>query len=234
MRERKTMDENQEKKEGLFGSLGKVVGDLIFEDSAEEEVPPVQEEAEPKPQEVKPPPPVESATVVPAAPAKVDKKIYEKLKAALEGKGSPFSQFSEMFNSLSEVITDEAMRYAAALKAVGKSYGITLDQILRSMDESLGALDGEKEKFSATVKQSEEELVKLRNQLQQKQEAVESLRKQAEILEAEKKDIERSINEKSGKIEAVRKDFFSAVEMVKAEVGQQKDIIMKYLQGGKQ
>ena len=174
------------------------------------------------------------ATVVPAAPVKVDKKIYEKLKAALEGKVSPFSQFSEMFNSLSEVITDEATRYAAALKAVGKSYGITLDQILRSMDESLGALDGEKEKFSATVKQSEEELVKLRNQLQQKQEAVESLRKQAEILEAERKDIERSINEKSGKIEAVRKDFFSAVEMVKAEVGQQKDIIMKYLQGGKQ
>jgi len=228
------MDENQEKKEGLFSSLGKVVEDLIFENPAEEEVPPVQGEGEQKPRDVKPPPPVETATVVPAAPAKVDKKIYEKLKAALEGKGSPFSQFSEMFNSLSEVITDEATRYAAALKAVGKSYGITLDQILRSMDESLGALDGEKEKFSATVKQSEEELVKLRNQLLQKQEAVESLRKQAEILETEKKDIERSINEKSGKIEAVRKDFFSAVEMVKAEVGQQKDIIMKYLQGGKQ
>lgn len=228
------MDENQEKKEGLFGSLGKVVEDLIFENPAEEEAQPVQGEAEQKPRDVKPPAHVETATVVPEAPAKVDKKIYEKLKAALEGKVSPFSQFSEMFNSLSEVITDEATRYAAALKAVGKSYNITLDQILRSIDESLGALDGEKEKFSVTVKQSEEELAKLRNQLQQKQEAVESLRKQAEILDAEKKDIERSINEKSGKIEAVRKDFFSAVEMVKAEVGQQKDIIMKYLQGGKQ
>jgi len=228
------MDENQEKKEGLFGSLGKVVGDLIFEKSPEEDAQPAQGEEEQKTRDVKPPVQEATAPVVPEAPAKVDKKIYEKLKAALEGKGSPFSQFTEMFDSLSEVITDEATRYAAALKAVGKSYGITLDQILRSMDESLGALDGEKEKFSATVKQSEEELVKLRNQLLQKQEAVESLRKQAEILESEKKDIERSINEKSGKIDAVRKDFFSAVEMVKAEVGRQKDIIMKYLQGGKQ
>jgi DNA repair exonuclease SbcCD ATPase subunit len=228
------MDENQEKKEGLFGSLGKVVGDLIFENSAEEEVPPVQDEGEQKPQDVKPPPPVETATVVPVAPAKVDKKIYEKLKAALEGKVSPFSQFTEMFNSLSEVITDETTRYAAALKAVGKSYGITLDQILRSLDDSLGALNGEKEKFSATIRQSEEELAKYRDQLQQKDQEIESLRKQAELLEAEKKDIERSLNEKSGKIEAVRKDFNSAMEAVKTEVCQRKDIIMKYLQGGKQ
>ena len=228
------MDENQEKKEGLFGSLGKVVGDLIFEDSAEEEVQPVQKEAEPKPQEMKPPPPVETATAVPAAPTKVDKKIYEKLKSALESKGSAFSQFSEMFNSLSEVISDVATRHAAALKAVGKSYNITLDQILRSMDDSLGALDGEKEKFSATIRQSEEELAKFRDQLLQKEQAIESLRKQAELLEAGKKDIERSINEKSGKIEAVRKDFISTLEVVKAEVSQRKDIIMKYLQGGKQ
>jgi chromosome segregation ATPase len=228
------MDENSEKKEGLLGSLGKVVGDLIFENSAEEEAQSVQEEAEPKPQDVKPAAKVETATVVPEAPAKVDRKIYEKLKAALEGKGNAFSQFTEMFNSLSEVITDESTRYAAALKAVGKSYGITLDQILRSMDDSLGALDGEKEKFSATVKQSEEELAKLRNQLQQKEQSIESLRKQAEVLEADKKDIERAINEKSGKIEAVRKDFTSAMEVVKAEVCQRKDIIVKYLQGGKQ
>jgi chromosome segregation ATPase len=228
------MDDNTEKKEGLFGSLGKVVEDLIFEKPAEEETQPVSEEVGQKPPEIKPAPKEETAAVVPEAPQKIDRKIYEKLKAALENKGSAFSQFTEMFSSLSEVITDEATRYAAALKAVGKSYGITLDQILRSMDDSLGALEGETEKFSATVKQSEEELVQLRTQLQQKDQAVESLRKQAEKLETEKMDIERSINEKSGKIEAVRRDFFSAVEMVKAEVGQQKNIIMKYLQGGKQ
>jgi chromosome segregation ATPase len=234
VRGRKAMDENQEKKEGLFGTLGKVVEDLIFEKSEEGETQPVEGEGEQKPQEVKPAAKEEPPTVARETPAKVDKKIYEKLKAALEGKGSAFSQFSEMFDSLSDVITDEATRYAAALKAVGKSSGITLDQILRSLDDSLGALDGEKEKFSATVTQSEEELVKLRSQLQQKEEAVESLRKQTAALEAEKKDIERSITDKTGKIEAVRKDFFSAVEMVKAEVGQRKDTIMKYLQGGKQ
>lgn len=228
------MDDNQEKKEGLFGSLGKVVEDLIFEKSEEDEAQPVQEEAGQKPQEVKPAPKTEPAAVVPDAPRTVDRKIYEKLKAALEGKGSAYSQFSEMFDSLSEVISDEATRYAAALKAVGKSGGITLDQILRSMDESLGALDGEQEKFSATIRQSEEELAKCRDELRRKDEAVESLRKQMAALETEKKDIERSITDKAEKIEAVRKDFFSAVEVVKAEVGQRKETIMKYLQGGKQ
>jgi chromosome segregation ATPase len=234
MRERKAMDENQEKKEGLFGSLGKVVEDLIFEKPAEEQAPPAQEEAEQKPQQAKPAAREATAPVVPDAPPKVDRKIYEKLKTALEGKGSAYSQFTEMFNSLSEVISDEATRHAAALKAVGKSYNITLDQILRSMDDSLGALDGEREKFSATIRQSEEELAKFRDQLLQKQQAIESLRKQAESLEAEKREIERAINDKTGKIESVRKDFFSAVELVKAEVCQRKDIIMKYLQGGKQ
>jgi len=228
------MDESQEKKEGLFGSLGKVVEDLIFEKPAEEEEPPVQQEEQQKPRDVTPPAQEERATVAPVSPPKVDRKIYEKLKAALEGKDSPFSQFSEMLNSLSEVIADEATRHAAALKAVGKSYGITLDQILRSMDDSLGALDGEKEKFSATIRQSEEDLGKYRDQLRQKEEAIASLRKQAESLETEKNEIERTIAEKAGKIEAVRKDFLTAVEMVRSEVGQRKDIIMKYLQGGKQ
>ena len=85
------MDDNQEKKEGLFGSLGKVVEDLIFEKSGEDEAQPVQEEAGQKPQEVKPAPKTEPAAVVPDAPRTVDRKIYEKLKAALEGKGSAYS-----------------------------------------------------------------------------------------------------------------------------------------------
>jgi predicted nucleic acid-binding Zn-ribbon protein len=228
------MDENTEKKEGLFGTLGKVVEDLIFEKSEEEDTPPAPEGGEQKPQEVKTAVKEEATTAVPVPPPQVDKKIYEKLKSALQSGDNAFSRFSEMLDSLSDVIADEATRYAAALKAVGKSYGITLDQILRSMDDSLGALEGEKEKFSASVRQSEEELEKLRSRLQQKEGDLEALRKQAETLAGEKKEIEAAISDKSGKIEAVRRNFLSAVEMVKAETGQRKDVIMKYLQGGKQ
>lgn len=228
------MDENSEKKEGLFSNLGKVVEDLIFEKPAEEETQPVEPVDAPKPQDTATAAKDAPAPDVRETPPKVDHKIYEKLKAALEGKESAFSLFIDMYNSLSDVITDEAMRYAAALKAVGKSNGITLDQIIRAMDDKMGALDSEKEKFSETVKQSEDELGKFQSQLEQKDQSMASLRKQIEALEAEKKDLEKTISEKASKIESVRKGFFSTVEVVKAEISQQKEIIMKYVQGGKQ
>jgi chromosome segregation ATPase len=227
------MEEKSDEK-GLFGTIGKVVENLIFEKSVG------QEDGEPA---KTPEAPIrtgeteakdEPAIVSRQTPSPVDRKIYEKLKAVIEGKGNAFSQFDEMLNSLSDVITDEAMRYAAALKAVGKSYGITLDQIIRSMDVKLGALDEEKEKFSATVKQSENELDDLQNKIVEKDKSMESLRKQIGILEMEKKEIEAAVNEKRGKIEAVRKDFFSTADTLKIEIDRQKEIIMKYLQGGKQ
>lgn len=227
------MDENSDKKTGLFGKMGKVVEDLIFENPVEEEAQPTQENTEQQRQDEKPAARKEATPVVPDVPSKVDSVIYKKLKSALEGKGGAFSQFSDMFDSLSEVIADQATRHAAAMKAVGKSYGITLDQILQSLDDSLGVLDGEKEKFSATIRQSGEELVTYRDQVRQKEQAIENLRKQMETLETEKREIERSIAEKSGKIETVRKDFLCALDVVKAEVLQRKDVIMHYLQGGK-
>ena len=227
------MDEKSDEK-GLFGSIGKVVENLIFEKSAvQEENAPAEAPDAPSRNsgtEAK----VEPVIASQQPPAQVDRKIYEKLKAVIDGKGNAFSQFDEMLNSLSDVITDEAMRYAAALKAVGKSYGITLEQIIRSMDVKLGALDEEKEKFSATVKQSESELGELQGKIVQKDQAIESLRKQIGMLEMEKKEIETSVNEKRGKIEAVRKDFFSTADTLKVEIARQKEIIMKYLQGGKQ
>lgn len=228
------MDENQEKKEGLFGSLGKIMENIIFEKSGEEDAQPVREEAGGEPREIKPAPKEEPAPVVPDSPRKVDRNIYDKLKAALDEKDNAYTLFSEMFESLSEVIADEATRYAAALKAVGKTGGVTLDRILADMDDSLKTLEGERNRFAATIQQSEEELAKCRGQLREKDEAIASLRKQAEAIEAEKKDIERSVADKTGRIETVRQDFNSAVDMVKAEVNRRKETILKYLQGGKQ
>lgn len=228
------MDENQEKKEGLFGSLGKIMENIIFEKSGEEDAQPVREEAGGEPREIKPAPKEEPAPVVPDSPRKVDRNIYDKLKAALDEKDNAYTLFSEMFESLSEVIADEATRYAAALKAVGKTGGVTLDRILADMDDSLKTLEGERNRFAATIQQSEEELAKCRGQLREKDEAIASLRKQAEAIEAEKKDIERSVTDKTGRIETVRQDFNSAVDMVKAEVNRRKETILKYLQGGKQ
>ena len=227
------MDEKTDEK-GLFGSLGKVVENLIFEKSDEQEESVPVETTEVPSRNNEKDAKVEPVIASQPTPSPVDSKIYEKLKTVIDGKVNAFSQFDEMLNSLSDVITDEAMRYAAALKAVGKSYGITLDQIIRSVDVKLGALDEEKEKFSATVKQSESELGELQSKVVQKDQAIESLRKQIGILEMEKKDIETSVNEKRGKIEAVRKDFFSTVDTLKVEISRQKEIIMKYLQGGKQ
>jgi chromosome segregation ATPase len=229
------MDDNPEKKEGLLGTLGKVVEDLIFEKSAQGEDAKPADTEQPAPAEPKQPAAkVEPPAAVQETRAPADRKIYEKLKAALDSKNSAFSQFEEMLDSLSDVIADEAMRYAAALRAVGKSYGTTLDQIIASLDVKLGTLDKEQEKFSATIKQSETELAEFENRIQQKDQAIESLRKQITALETEKKDIESSISEKKEKIEAVRRDFFSTADTVKMEIGRQKDCIVKYLQGGKQ
>jgi chromosome segregation ATPase len=228
------MDEKSDDK-GLFGTIGKVVGNLIFEktDDSEEssstetlqtassaESSPVKKEVPELAARENPPP--------------VDPKIYEKLKSVVDGKVSPFSQFSDMLDSLSEVISDESTRYAAALKAVGKSYGITLDQIVSSIDAKLGTLDEEKDKFSATMKKSEEELAGFQDKILQKDKAIESLRQQMEVLEAEKREIERSVNEKKMKIEMVRKDFVSSADMLKVEIARRKEIVLKFLQGGKQ
>jgi len=229
------MDENSEKKDSLLGTLGKVVEELIFEKPVEE--------VDAKPEEPVPAPPpqgkesalkAEQQAVVQKTQEPVDRKIYDKLKAALADKNSAFSQFEEMLGSLSDVITDESMRYAAALRAVGKSYGITLDQIIGSLDAKLGTLDEENKKFSATIKQSESDLAEFENKVLQKEQAIDALRKQIAALEAERKDIESSVTERKEKIEAVRRDFFSTVDTVKMEIGRQKDVIVKYLQGGKQ
>ena len=229
------MDDTSEKKDGLLGTLGKVVEDLIFEKSAQGEDTKPADTEQPAPAEPKQPAAkVEQPSVIQETRPPADLKIYEKLKAALDSKNSAFSQFEEMLDSLSDVIADEPMRYAAALRAVGKSYGTTLDQIIASLDVKLGTLDKEQEKFSATIKQSETELAEFENRMLQKDQAIESLRKQISSLEAEKKDIESSAREKKERIEAVRRDFISTVDTVKMEIGRQKDVIVKYLQGGKQ
>jgi chromosome segregation ATPase len=228
------MDENSEKKEGILGALGKVVGELIFEKSSQdEETKPADTEQSVSPLDKRTAEIVEQPAVVQNTQPPADQKIYEKLHAALDSKNSEFSQFKEMLDSLSDVITDEAMRYTAALRAVNKSYGTTLDQIIASLDVKLGILDEEKEKFTTTIQKSESELAEFENSVGQKELAIESLRKQITALEAEKKNIENSIIEKKQKIEAVRRDFFSTVDTVKVEIGHQKTVIIKYLQGGK-
>ncbi len=228
------MDEKSDDK-GLFGAIGKAVGNLIFENADDPEENKSTETAEAGSAKDGDTAKIEEpvAVVRNTSPA-VDPKIYERLKAAVDGKTTPFSHFSDMLDSLSDVINDEAMRYAAALKAVGKSYGITLDEIIRSIDVKLGTLDQEKEKFSETMKKSEEELGEFQDKILQKEQAIESLRRQIGVIEAEKREIEKSVNEKKLKIELVRKDFSSAADMLKVEIAGRKEIVLKYLQGGKQ
>jgi chromosome segregation ATPase len=227
--------EEKSDEQGFLGKIGAAVEDLIFEKPAEADEVKAAETpgATPSPDSGSAPQ-KETASVPQKTNTPVNPKIFEKLKSAVDGKVNAFSQFNEMLASLSDVIADEAMRYAAAMKAVGKSYSITADQIIRAMDVKLGALEEEKKKFSGTIKQSEEELAGFHSQLTQKDQAIQSLRNQIGMIEAEKQDVERIMNEKKGKIEAVRRDFSAAADALKVEMEQQKEIMVKYLKGGKQ
>jgi chromosome segregation ATPase len=211
---------------GFLDKVGKVVGDIIFEKEDVERPVQDREPADIKPSQAAAAPP--SSQNVP----QIDKAIYEKLKVSTETKAGAFIQLTDMANSLKDVIADEATRFAAALKAVGKTSGITYSQVVQSLDAKLAALNEENSKFENTIKQKITELDDMNSQITSRQQKIDTLKAQISQLETEQKDIMKKISSEKSKIEGVKGSFSVTSEVLRAEIVRQKESMMKYLKGG--
>ena len=202
---------------GFLDKVGKVMGDIIFEKDEGEKPVQVKETAENKPSQAA------SASPSSQNPPQVDKVIYEKLKVSIEARGGAFTQLTDMANSLKDIIADEAMRFAAALKAIGKTSGITYSQVVQSLDAKLAALNEEISKFENTIKQKIIELDDLNTQITSRQQKIDSLKAQISQLETEQKDIMKKISSEKSKIEGVKSSFSVTSEVLKSEILRQKE-----------
>ena len=154
----------------------------------------------------------------------VDQKVCDALRSTINDTGSSFSQFLDMLSSLTEVISDEATRYAAAMKAVSKM-GVTQDQIIRALDTKLGVLEEEKGRFEISISKKTESIKDINPKVMEKL-------KQIDLLQKEVEDLKLSEKEENDKILTSRTSFMGAYNTVKGEIERQKEIIEKYI-GGK-
>lgn len=164
-----------------------------------------------------------------AASAEHSSALFEKLKKAVDGTSNPFTQFKEMLASLSDIIPDEPTRFAAALRAVNRSYKYTAEQIIFAMNGRLKSLQSESKQFSESLIQDKKDLAKLESQLKDKDRSIESLTKQISQLISEKADIETGIRKKQATLQANSRDLSSAVDALKKEIEEENELVLRYL-----
>jgi hypothetical protein len=233
-------DENGKKDEGMFGGIRKAFHHAVFVD---EEVPGGKpSETSTNQQEqgaAETAPPVFNAGVVkkPAEEvktncSKVDPQIYETLQEAIGEKGSAFTKFMEMLKTFEDVIGDELTRYKSAMKAVNKTGGITLEQILKAIETRVSALQAEREKFNSTLTERGSNIDSMTAELKAKEDDI--IRHQAEIdrLKKEQDKIKGNVAKEKARIEEVRANFDVTVNALEEEHTQAKEKITNYLKGG--
>ena len=149
------------------------------------------------------------------------------------GESNAFTRFQEMVQSLTDVISDDAMRYLAALKAVGKSYGITATQIVSEVEAKLESLKTEKEQYAEKLDESKRELESFNRKLRERDQAIESMKRQLDSLLTDKKVIETAIVEKQKSLAGMKKGDLSDLETRYGELELQRQELLKYFKKAK-
>lgn len=162
----------------------------------------------------------------------VESETLKKLRAAVNGGNSALTQFKNMLASLEDVIPDKATRQVAALRAVAQSFKITPAHILSAIETRTRALQTESKRISDGLDQGKSDLSRYRNQLREKDQAIEKLRNQISALEDEKSAIEAKVAKREASNRAASSELSEAIEILRREIERENEAIIKFLKAG--
>lgn len=155
-----------------------------------------------------------------------DEQVYTMLKSAINyNPNDSLSKFTEMLDSLKDVIADESVRYVAAGKALSK-FGITTENILSECSKKIEILKGERVKFDKTMKDEESSISSLVQHLS-------SIDAQIAKLEDEKVNYQNKITSMKEKLGTLKSKFSCTSDEITSEITQTQQKIEKYLGGKK-
>ena len=213
--------------------------DLIFEEDqgegkpeeAQEEAQEEAKEEEPKGQEPQRPKSRPKSTVfepqaqsLTAAAGEANPKIYDMLMAAIGQSGFKSQGYLELIkgvNALDKIVPDEATRFKSAF-AMASTGGMSLQNVLLSIDYYLDVLKKEKDKFQSTLEGQLGSIKSLESD-------VEAKKKDIARLQDEQAELERRIAADKAKIAETTGGFNSSFDKAANKLSSDKEKIVRYL-----
>lgn len=214
-------------KQGNTGIFGKMKGMIFEEDST-------RRESSTETVLVTETPIKGTLTAIPARSrvTTVDEKTYAALSNAVFSKDTPYAKFLKILNPLKDVIVDEATRFKAAYKVI-QSSGVSLNEIIGSVDVHASTLEREGEKFSKALEEQNNSAVgTLERQYAETEESLTRLRGEITKLEAMKSQLEADISIERAKVETVKSNFEAAYELLHQQLENDKNKLTQHLKGG--
>lgn len=164
---------------------------------------------------------VAAVSITPEPP---DPKVREALEQVLKGKGDIYILFMEMMSSFRDIIPDEGQRYRAAFVATQKTCpDLSMDSILKALDERAQALESGRQKFLESLDAQIRHIAEIEKELEAKKEQITKLK------EAEN-ELNVSISQEREKVTRVQRTFESALAEVQKDIMESREVIQKHLQ----
>jgi len=171
-------------------------------------------------------------TAAPVRTRGTDEAIKKEILSTVSSCDPVYAQFFDMVASLRGVIPDERTCYNSAFVALSKTVGLTVDQIIYSIDNTLQCLGKENQKFLQTLEDKKLDIESLQKGIKSRDAQVAELRQQIASLEAEKSKIQQNVDKETRSIESVTLNFNGASKSVETELNNSKTKIMSYLNKG--
>lgn len=207
--------------------------DEEFDEEFEEECG-SQEDSSPKTNEVKP-----EKKAEPKKPEiKVDPKIVEAIKTAMEESNLDGYDYYEFMQSVSEQkdMPSEKRKYEVVFSVI-KNMGITKEHLISTADHYLSVIDKHQEEFNAKIDSEEQEkVIKLKDKangmedtITEKTEQIEALKREIEELHNEKVEILEVAIKNEAAVTQYRQEGTLAYKLFKGQIKDGKDKINQYI-----
>jgi hypothetical protein len=159
---------------------------------------------------------------------KPDPKFIDILLKAIEKNnldGFDYLEYKQSLQSLNNMDMDEATKYKSAF-AMAKTMGATGPKLIKSANHYIGILNEEEKKFKEAlinqrnkqVKGREENLIKLENSIQQKNQQIEKLKKEIAATQIKLENVRKQINQSAAKVETTNDKFHLAFRIVMGQI----------------
>lgn len=139
--------------------------------------------------------------------------------------GFDYLEYKNSLKSISNVISDEAMRYKSAFE-MAKTMGLDKKKLLDSAAFYLNVLGGEQKKFLDAIENQKSKQIQgrvntiedLDNKIVEKKKTIEQLNKDLESINEQMSVLKKEINEEVTKIEVTNKQFMASYEYVTSQI----------------
>lgn len=191
--------------------------------------------------------PAPPATPTPFAPmpisggGQVKKEFSEVLFKAMEKvnhEGFDYLEYRQSLLSLETMIADETTRYLSAF-AMAKTMGVTKENLLKTADHYLAALQKEEQTFQQVVEQQrqkqignrEAQLASFEKAIAEKTAMIQKLSEEIGQHRVDMENLRGQIQQAATTVEATQNDFHASYQALVKQIRQDMDNIQKHVPG---